>query len=664
MLRIVTFVAVIFCQVLGQEDIRMPPSITQGPSKHHFIYRSDDSVPLDCKGKGVPTVVYEWKKNGLELNPNQPNIEKGTDGSITIRSAAASDEGFYQCFAKNQYGTALSATAHIQRALLDSASGTPSTLQKTVQEGMPFHIQADPRKSFPKPTYGWEIATDTVDKNPVPLRPSRRIQIADNGDLHFAYATADDALDGKIYKCTTYNPHLDVKAGGSYTKLTVTRNPGGLTAFAPTLGFASETQTVAVIGGSATLRCFFSGYPEPTITWSGPRNTLPIGRYALNNFNTELVINNVTATDEGDYICTASNTQGRNTHTLQIRVEEIPIFRSVKDGPYDVNVTEGESHAFSCNVNAKPEATIVWLQDGVVLDVNSPPRRFAFSNNKKTLTIREVCRNCDDRDKQTDLTVIQCNASNIHGYAFASGYLNVLSKTKVILVDSQDVRVEMYEEREVKFECSATSDPSTPPSVRWYKVENNEEQPVQDNPPTVTIKGGALTIYVNPNGTQKWTAYHGEYRCIGDNGYSKATAAVNLIVEAYVPPVAQTGGVGDWWWIFLIIALILILLILILCCCIYLQRNKGDKYDVDEKERQNGNDPEKELIAGGFQDYRRPEGQTLKGSRGSLGSSVKLNSDEEASLNEYGDDPGKFTEDGSFVGAYTGTTDRKKGRTE
>ena len=47
---------------------------------------------------------------------------------------------------------------------------------------------------------------------------------------------------------------------------------------------------------------------------------------------------------------------------------EVPKFRSVKDGPYDVNVTEGESFTFNCHVNAKPEAKIVWLQDGVELN--------------------------------------------------------------------------------------------------------------------------------------------------------------------------------------------------------------------------------------------------------------------------------------------------------
>lgn len=44
------------------------------------------------------------------------------------------------------------------------------------------------------------------------------------GYLHFAYARPEDNLDGRSYRCTTYNPYLDIKAGGNYTQVTVTRS--------------------------------------------------------------------------------------------------------------------------------------------------------------------------------------------------------------------------------------------------------------------------------------------------------------------------------------------------------------------------------------------------------------------------------------------------------
>lgn len=57
--------------------------------------------------------------------------------------------------------------------------------------------------------------------------------------------------------------------------------------------------------------------------------------------------------------------------------------------------------------------------------------RFVFSNDLKSLTIRDVCRDCVDNDSQTGLSLIQCNASNIQGEALASGYLTVIGKSRL-----------------------------------------------------------------------------------------------------------------------------------------------------------------------------------------------------------------------------------------
>ena len=54
-----------------------------------------------------------------------------------------------------------------------------------------------------------------------------------------------------------------------------------------------------------------------------------------------------------------------------------------------------------------------------------------FSEDGMKFTITELCKDCAGRP--SDLMVVQCNASNIHGYKFASGYLNVLGKYCSIL---------------------------------------------------------------------------------------------------------------------------------------------------------------------------------------------------------------------------------------
>ena len=60
-----------------------------------------------------------------------------------------------------------------------------------------------------------------------------------------------------------------------------------------------------------------------------------------------------------------------------------------------------------------------------VAGANLEPRWDLSDQNK--LIINDVCKSCEGRPNG-DLMVIQCNASNQHGYVVSQGYLNVLGK--------------------------------------------------------------------------------------------------------------------------------------------------------------------------------------------------------------------------------------------
>ena len=67
--------------------------------------------------------------------------------------------------------------------------------------------------------------------------------------------------------------------------------------------------------------CWCICSPEPSLTWSKVRGSMPISRYNIINYNTEFTIWNVQQSDEGDYLCRASNTNGAQDHTIQIDVQ-------------------------------------------------------------------------------------------------------------------------------------------------------------------------------------------------------------------------------------------------------------------------------------------------------------------------------------------------------
>jgi len=57
------------------------------------------------------------------------------------------------------------------------------------------------------------------------------------------------------------------------------------------------------------------------LTWSRVDGSLPISRYTIVNYNTELTIWNVQQSDEGDYRCRATNVNGAQDNVIQIDVQ-------------------------------------------------------------------------------------------------------------------------------------------------------------------------------------------------------------------------------------------------------------------------------------------------------------------------------------------------------
>uniref|UniRef100_A0A7N6B7H5 Neuronal cell adhesion molecule n=1 Tax=Anabas testudineus TaxID=64144 RepID=A0A7N6B7H5_ANATE len=111
------------------------------------------------------------------------------------------------------------------------------------------------------------------------------------------------------------------------------------------------------------------------------------------------------------------------------------------------------------------------------------------------------------------------------------------------------------------------------------------------------------------------------------------------------------------WFIGLMCAIALLILILLIIC--FIQRNKGGKYPVKEKEDAH-TDPEFQPMKEDdctFGEYSDNEDhKPLKGSRTPSNGTVKRD-DSDDSLVDYGEGgDGQFNEDGSFIGQYSGKT--------
>ncbi|NXE06852.1 NCHL1 protein, partial [Lophotis ruficrista] len=114
------------------------------------------------------------------------------------------------------------------------------------------------------------------------------------------------------------------------------------------------------------------------------------------------------------------------------------------------------------------------------------------------------------------------------------------------------------------------------------------------------------------------------------------------------------------WFIGLMCAIALLTLLLLTIC--FVRRNKGGKYSVKEKEDLHP-DPEAQSIKDEiFGEYSDSDEKPLKGSLQSVNGDIKATESAD-SLVDYGEgEHGMFNEDGSFIGAYSGS--KEKGSVE
>ncbi|KAM6126610.1 neural cell adhesion molecule L1-like protein [Phoenicopterus ruber ruber] len=114
------------------------------------------------------------------------------------------------------------------------------------------------------------------------------------------------------------------------------------------------------------------------------------------------------------------------------------------------------------------------------------------------------------------------------------------------------------------------------------------------------------------------------------------------------------------WFIGLMCAIAMLTLLLLTIC--FVRRNKGGKYSVKEKEDLHP-DPEAQSIKDEiFGEYSDSDEKPLKGSLQSINGDIKATESAD-SLVDYGEgEHGMFNEDGSFIGAYSGS--KEKGSVE
>ncbi|XP_027515528.1 neurofascin isoform X27 [Corapipo altera] len=501
-------------------DLPQPPTITKQSVKD-YIVDPRDNIFIECEAKGNPVPTFSWTRNGKFFNvAKDPKVSmRRRSGTLVIdfHSGGRPEdyEGEYQCFARNDYGTALSSKIHLQ------VSKSPLWPKEKVDvievdEGAPLSLQCNPPPGLPPPVIFW------MSSSMEPIQQDKRVSQGQNGDLYFSNVILQDALTD--YSCNarfhfthtiqqknpftlkvkTKKPHNET----SLRNLTDMYSARGITETTPSFMYPYGTTSSQMVlrGVDLLLECIASGVPAPDIMWYKKGGELPVGKTKLENFNKALRISNVSEEDSGEYFCLASNKMGSIRHTISVRVKAAPYWL---DEPENLILAPGEDGRLVCRANGNPKPSIQWLVNGEPIEASAhnPSREVAGD----TIVFRDT--------QIGSSAVYQCNASNEHGYLLANAFVSVLDVPPRILAPRNQL-IRVIQNNHTRLDCPFFGSPI--PTLRWFK---NGQGNTLDGGNYKAHENGSLEMFMARKEDQ------GIYTCVATNILGKAEAQVRLEVK-------------------------------------------------------------------------------------------------------------------------------------
>ncbi|XP_055634932.1 protein sax-3-like [Toxorhynchites rutilus septentrionalis] len=383
-----------------REEFRLEPQ--------HTRVAQGETVLLECgPPKGVPEPMVAWRKNGQKLDiETSKRIRIVDGGNLAIQDVRQTDEGQYQCIAKNLVGVRESTMAFLKVHVKPFLIRGPH--DSTVVEGSSVTFQCRVGGD-PMPDVLWRRSASGGNM------PLDRVHILEDRSLRLENVVSDD--EGE-YSCEADNAVGAISATGTLT----VHSP-------PHLAIRPVPQMVEA-SHDASFECKSEGRPKPTIFWSieGNRSLVFPGN-KFDRFDTSstlegstvLTIQQTSKTDNGlVVVCSAVNSVGsisvRARLTVASQDDRPPPVIIL--GPSNQTLPVKSVVALPCKAVGNPTPIISWYLDGNPV-INS--ERINTTENG-TLVIHDL-------DKSTDQGLYTCVASSRSGKSTWSAFLRLEAPT-------------------------------------------------------------------------------------------------------------------------------------------------------------------------------------------------------------------------------------------